>query len=349
MMTSRSFTPLLAAPLTAAMARAIPALALVVATFAASSAFAQEQLPWGQSERSRVIEPGDRGYISGSGGSSSGGYSDRASQRDTVAQGEPSTVYPSRRSNDPRDDRDEQPPSRDYRPAAPVYPSPPDRSYGDRPQEDRAGADRPHENERYGDRGPGRPYEPAPGPAYGEREPGRPIPYARPSEREDHADSRTYSTSEINNAGHRFFGKITSGLANVIEHAFKKAGRPRGYILGEEGGGAFIAGLRYGEGILHMKDGTRQKVYWQGPSLGYDFGAEGSKTMILVYDIDHPGMIYSTFGGVSGSAYLVGGVGLTFMKNDDVTLAPIRSGIGLRLGANVGYLKYTRAPTWNPF
>lgn len=339
MISSRSFSALTAPPLVASRPRALPALALLVATFAALPAVAQEQLPWWQSERSRVIEPDERGYGSG------GGYSDRASQRDTYAQGEPSTVYPSRRSNDPRDDRDEQPSSRDYRPAAPVYPSSPERSYGDRPQEDRAGADRPRENERYGDRGPGRPYEPAPGPAYGEREPGRPIPYAR----DDHADSRTYSTSEINNAGHRFFGKITSGLANVIEHAFKKAGRPRGYILGEEGGGAFIAGLRYGEGILHMKDGTRQKVYWQGPSLGYDFGAEGSKTMILVYDIDHPGMIYSTFGGVSGSAYLVGGVGVTFMKNDDVTLAPIRSGIGLRLGANVGYLKYTRAPTWNPF
>ena len=189
------------------------------------------------------------------------------------AQGEPSTVYPSRRSNDDREDRDEPPPSRDYRPAAPVYPSSPDRSYGDRAQGDRVpkvigrDGDGPTKSERYGDRGPGRPYEPAPGPTLGEREPGRPIPYAR----DDQADSRTYSTSEINSAGHRFFGKITSGLANVIEHAFKKAGRPTGYILGEEGGGAFIAGLRYGEGTLHMKDGTRQKVYWQGPSLGLRF------------------------------------------------------------------------------
>ncbi len=338
MIISRSFPGFASATLVVNKFRALPAFALAVVTLSAPSALAQEQLPWGQSERSRVIQPGDQGY--GSGGGAYG-------QRETYAQGESPTVYPSRR---PADDRDEPPTSRDYRPAAPVYPSPPDRSYSDRsyddrPPADRAGGDRPYENERYGDRGPGRPYEPAPGPYGGDRDPGRPIPYAR----DDHADSRTYSTSEINNAGHRFFGKITSGLANVIEHAFKKAGRPRGYILGEEGGGAFIAGLRYGEGTLHMKDGTRQKVYWQGPSLGYDFGAEGSKTMILVYDIEHPGMIYSTFGGVSGSAYLVGGVGLTFMKSDDVTLAPIRSGVGLRLGANVGYLKYTRAPTWNPF
>lgn len=313
---------------------AFPALGLMVLMLAATSAHAQEQLPWGQSERSRVVQPGEQSY-------GSGGYG----QRDTYAQGESSTVYPSRRSSDDRDDRDEPPPSRDYRPAAPVYPSSPDRPHGDRPSRDRAGGDRGYDNDRYGDRGPGRPYEPAPGPYAGDRDNDRPMPYARG----EHADSRAYSTSEINAAGHRFFGKITSGLANVIEHAFKKAGRPTGYILGEEGGGAFIAGLRYGEGTLHMKDGTRQKVYWQGPSLGYDFGAEGSKTMILVYDIDHPGMIYSTFGGVSGSAYLVGGVGVTFMKNDDITLAPIRSGVGLRLGANVGYLKYTRAPTWNPF
>jgi hypothetical protein len=306
-----------------------------------TAANAQEQLPWGQSERSRVIQPGDQGY-----GSGSGGYGERAGQRDTYAQRDSSSGYPSSRSND---ERDEPPPNRDYRPASPVYPSSPDRSpdraYGDRSGGDRSGDDRSYDNGRYGDRGPGRPYENAPPPYAGNRDYDRPAPYARG----DQSEGRTYSNGEITNAGHRFFGRITSGLANVIEHAFKRGGRPNGYILGEEGGGAFIAGLRYGEGTLHMKDGTRQKVYWQGPSVGYDFGAEGSKTMILVYDLDHPGMIYSTFGGVSGSAYLVGGVGVTFMKSDDVTLAPIRSGIGLRLGANVGYLKYTRAPTWNPF
>ena len=139
------------------------------------------------------------------------------------------------------------------------------------------------------------------------------------------------------------------GLARVIEYSFSRAGRPNGYILGEEAGGAIVAGLRYGEGVLYTKDAGRHRVYWQGPSIGYDFGAEGSKTMILVYNLRDVSEIYNMYGGVGGSAYLIGGVGITFQKRDHVTLAPIRSGLGLRIGANVGYLKYTRRPTWNPF
>ena len=166
---------------------------------------------------------------------------------------------------------------------------------------------------------------------------------------EEPYDDRTFSPGEIRDAGHRFFGKITQGLASVIEYSFKRAGRPTAYILGEEGGGAFVAGLRYGEGVLYLKDGRKFKVYWQGPSLGYDFGAEGSKTMTLVYNLWEPGEMFNTFGGIDGSAYVVGGVGVTFLTNNQITLAPIRSGIGLRLGANLGYLKYTSRPTWNPF
>jgi hypothetical protein len=163
------------------------------------------------------------------------------------------------------------------------------------------------------------------------------------------AQDDTFSVDEIKGAGHRFFGRVTENLASVIEYAFQQSGRPNGYILGEEGGGAFIAGLRYGEGTLVTRNAGHHKVFWQGPSVGYDFGAEGSKTMILVYNLHSPRDIYSTFGGVSGSAYVVGGVGITYLTDEQVTLAPIRSGIGLRLGANVGYLKYTQAPTWNPF
>ena len=163
------------------------------------------------------------------------------------------------------------------------------------------------------------------------------------------AQDDTYSPDEIKGAGHRFFGRVTENLASVIEYAFQQGGRPNGYILGEEGGGAFIAGLRYGEGTLVTRNAGQHKVFWQGPSIGYDFGAEGSKTMILVYNLQSPNDIFATFGGVDGSVYVVGGVGLTFLANEHVTLAPIRSGIGLRLGANIGYLKYTQAPTWNPF
>lgn len=166
----------------------------------------------------------------------------------------------------------------------------------------------------------------------------------------DRGDSRGYYTqNEIVDVGHRFFGSVSSGLASAVEWAFQKAGRPNGYILGQDAGGAIVAGLRYGEGRLYTKDAGEHKVFWQGPSVGYDFGAEGSKVMVLVYNLRDPSDIYERFGGVQGAAYLVGGVGVQLQKAGHVTLAPIRAGVGLRLGANVGYLKYTRNPTWNPF
>jgi hypothetical protein len=182
--------------------------------------------------------------------------------------------------------------------------------------------------------GPGRPYEPAPGSSAN-----------TPPQSQDDG----FSADEIKHAGHRFFGSVSMGFARVVEYAFQRAGRPNGYILGEEAGGAFVAGLRYGEGTLYTRDAGEHRVFWQGPSLGYDFGAEGSKTMVLVYDLRSPGEIYDTFGGVDGSAYFIGGMGITFLTRDHLALAPIRSGVGLRLGANIGYLKYTREPTWNPF
>jgi hypothetical protein len=180
----------------------------------------------------------------------------------------------------------------------------------------------------------GQPYQPAPG--------------AEPTTASQGGDG-TFSMDEIKGTGHRFFGKVSVGFAKVVEYAFQRSGRPNGYILGEEAGGAFVAGLRYGEGVLYTKDAGEHRVFWQGPSVGYDFGAEGSKTMVLVYDLRSPGEIYNTFAGVDGSAYFIGGVGITYLARDDLVLAPIRSGVGLRLGANVGYLKYTREPTWNPF
>jgi hypothetical protein len=159
----------------------------------------------------------------------------------------------------------------------------------------------------------------------------------------------TFSQNEVLQAGHRFFGSVSKGMAEVVEYAFRKSGRPNGYILGEDAGGAFVAGLRYGEGTLYTKDAGTHKVYWQGPSIGYDFGGEGSRTMVLVYNLRDPYQIYHRYAGVQGSAYFVGGVGIQYQTHGNVTLAPIRAGVGLRLGANVGYLKYTRSPTWNPF
>lgn len=188
------------------------------------------------------------------------------------------------------------------------------------------------------DQGYGAPYSPPPASSYGDPEP--------PSAQSGGAG--TFDQNEIITAGHGFFGAVSKNLASAIEYAFKSQGRPNGYILGEDAGGAFVVGLRYGEGRLVTKDAGEHKVYWQGPSVGYDAGAEGSKTMVLVYNLRDPGDIYNRFGGVQGSAYFVGGVSVQFQKYNDVTLGIIRSGVGVRLGANIGYLNYTRSPTWNP-
>jgi hypothetical protein len=161
--------------------------------------------------------------------------------------------------------------------------------------------------------------------------------------------SNTYSSDELLNSGHRFFGNVSRGLASIIERATSRWGQPNGYILGEEGSGAIVAGLRYGEGTLYTKNAGDLKVYWQGPSLGFDWGGEGSRTMMLVYNLPATESIYQRFGGIDGSAYLVGGFGMTALTANRIVVVPIRSGVGLRLGANVGYLKFTNQPTWNPF
>jgi hypothetical protein len=159
-----------------------------------------------------------------------------------------------------------------------------------------------------------------------------------------------YTIDEVMAASAGFFGKVSANLAAVIEYLFKNSGRPTAYVLGTEGGGAFLAGVRYGKGTLYQRSASAtQMVYWHGPSLGTDVGAEGSKTLFLIYKMRDPGALYATFTGIDGSAYLVGGVGATLVTNGSVVLAPIRSGIGLRLGANVGYIRFTPHPTWNPF
>jgi hypothetical protein len=163
------------------------------------------------------------------------------------------------------------------------------------------------------------------------------------------SESEGYTIEEIKAASAGFFGQVSANLAGVIEHLFSKSGRPTGYILGTEGGGAFIAGVRYGNGTLYMRSGGTQKVYWHGPSVGFDVGGAGSKTLFLIYKMHTPEELYSNFTGIDGSAYLVGGVGVTLVTNGSVVLAPIRSGVGLRLGANVGYLRFTPKATWNPF
>ncbi|PHP67425.1 hypothetical protein CSC94_09680 [Zhengella mangrovi] len=158
-----------------------------------------------------------------------------------------------------------------------------------------------------------------------------------------------YGAQEIVDAGHRFFGSTTGGLATLVERIFSQYGLPNGYVLGEEGSGAIIGGLTYGEGVLYTKNAGDHKVFWQGPSIGWDFGGQGSRTMMLVYNLDNVDELYHRFLGVSGSAYVVAGVGFHVLKNNRQLLVPIKTGLGARLGLNVGYLKLTHQPTWNPF
>ncbi len=174
--------------------------------------------------------------------------------------------------------------------------------------------------------------------------------YSEPSSAQSSPEegNSSYSPDEIVDAGGRFFGGVSSGLAHIVERAVSQWGLPNGYILGQEATGAFVGGLRYGKGTLYTKNAGDLLVYWQGPSIGWDFGGDGARTMMLVYNLPVTDAVYQRFGGVAGSAYFVGGLGMTVLTANDMVVVPIRSGVGLRLGANIGYLKFTPEPTWNP-
>jgi hypothetical protein len=161
--------------------------------------------------------------------------------------------------------------------------------------------------------------------------------------------TETYTIEEIKLASDGFFGKVSAGLGSIVEHAFSSAGRPAGYILGTESGGALIAGFRFGRGTLYLRNGETTQIFWHGPSIGTDIGASGSKVMFLVYRLRDIEQMFRPFTTLEGSAFLVGGVGFTLMTNGEVQTAPIRSGLGIRVGASVGYMRFTRRQTWNPF
>jgi len=161
--------------------------------------------------------------------------------------------------------------------------------------------------------------------------------------------SDTFSVDEIVDKGGAFFGSVSQGLASLVERAASQFGLPNGYILGEEGSGAIFVGGRYGEGTLYTRNQGDYPLFWQGPSIGFDVGGDGSKVMMLVYSLSATNDIFQRFFGVDGSAYVVGGLGMTVVKAGDVVVVPIRSGVGLRAGLSVGYLKFTNEPTWNPF
>jgi hypothetical protein len=187
---------------------------------------------------------------------------------------------------------------------------------------------------------------PPPAPPVAVEPPPPPPPPPGPPPQREH---REFAPGELVDAGHRFFGNVSRGLAQIIEKAGSQWGQPNGYVLGQEAGGAFIGGVRYGDGTLYTKNAGDMRVFWQGPTLGFDAGADGARTMMLVYNLPATAAIFERFGGIDGSAYFIGGLGMTALTANNIVVVPIRSGVGLRLGANIGYLKFTQHPTWNPF
>ena len=164
----------------------------------------------------------------------------------------------------------------------------------------------------------------------------------RDAQNSSQSTAKSYNESELVYAISTHLGVTSESAATAIERLFKDRGRPVGYITGQEGSGAAIIGARYGQGTLWMKDGTTRKVYWQGPSVGFDGGADVSKVFTLVYGLNNPDYIYQRFPGADGSAYLVAGMAVNYQRANGITLAPVRSGVGVRLGANVNYISYTR-------
>jgi hypothetical protein len=165
----------------------------------------------------------------------------------------------------------------------------------------------------------------------------------------DTGTAATYSADEMIRNTSDFLGVTAESAGAAVERAFRDNGQPTGYIAGEEGSGAIAVGLRYGRGLLYMKGRPTQEVFWQGPSVGWDWGGNASRVFTLCYNLQYPDAIFRRFPGVEGTAYLVGGLGVNYQRADDITLAPIRAGVGLRLGANIGYLAYSRQRNILPF
>jgi hypothetical protein len=172
--------------------------------------------------------------------------------------------------------------------------------------------------------------------------------FAGPASAQSPPVTGTFNANDLVAAGSRFFGEVSQGLASIVERAVSQYGLPNGYILGQEASAAFIAGARFGEGTLYTRNAGQHRLYWQGPSVGLDFGGNGDRVMMLVYNLPSVPAIYDRFPGVAGSAYVIAGFGMNVVARDNVLIVPIMSGVGARLGVNVGYLKFTNYPTLNP-
>ena len=170
----------------------------------------------------------------------------------------------------------------------------------------------------------------------------------RAAARAERTRDATYHSDDLIGAAEGVFGKGAYGLAQIIQDILKKQGEPNGYITGREAGGAIAVGLRYGSGTLNHKIEGRRAVYWAGPSLGFDAGASAGKTFVLVYNLDNTDDLYHRFGAGEGQAYLVGGFHVSYLRRGDVVLIPVRMGVGLRLGINGGYMKFSKKQNWFP-
>lgn len=163
------------------------------------------------------------------------------------------------------------------------------------------------------------------------------------------AEDDSYDKGTVIDDAADFFGEGTEGLGEVIEKIFKQHGRPNAIIKGEEASGALGIGARYGNGTLTMKKGGSSTVHWTGPSIGFDAGANASKVFVLIYHLPNADALFQRFPAIDGSLYFIGGISANYHQSDNIILAPMRLGAGLRAGVNVGYMKYTRKKTWNPF
>lgn len=162
-------------------------------------------------------------------------------------------------------------------------------------------------------------------------------------------DTATYKQDDLIGAAEGVFGKGAQGLAGLIEDILKKQGEPNAYIVGREAGGALVLGVRYGSGTLHHKIEGELPAYWTGPSIGFDAGANAGNTFVLVYNLFDSEELYKRFPAGEGAAYLLGGFNASYLRRGDVVLIPIRVGVGARLGANVGYMKFRKKQNWVPF
>ncbi|TPE61229.1 DUF1134 domain-containing protein [Sandaracinobacter neustonicus] len=191
----------------------------------------------------------------------------------------------------------------------------------------------------------------APAAALAQAEAPAPVPAPPPSDGSFKGDAQAaaYEIGEITAAADGAFGEATEGVAMVVQKVFADLGKPTAYIVGREGSGAFIVGLRYGSGKLFSKIEGERPVYWTGPSVGPDVGGDASRSFVLVYNLHDSEELYQRFPAVEGKAYLIGGVSANYHQRGNIILVPIRLGAGWRLGANVGYLKYTKGGSVIPF